>query len=91
MELTLSNSSVHSSIVQFSMGEYIVQAFNMTSPSFSATHVCNTEEEEEEMINMIAVGVATGLACLVGVILVAYIAGRIWKRKKQASSYEVLA
>ena len=91
MELTLSNSSVHSSIVQFSMGEYIVQAFNMTSPSFSATHVCNTEEEEEEMINMIAVGVASGLACLVGVVLVAYIAGRIWKRKKQASSYEVLA
>ncbi|KAI6659036.1 hypothetical protein LOD99_14712 [Oopsacas minuta] len=91
LELTLSNSTAHSSIVQFSMGEYILQAFNMTSPSFSATHVCNTEEEEEEVINMIAVGVATGLAVLVGVILVGYIAGRIWNRKKQASSYEVLA
>ena len=91
LEVTLSNASVHSSIVQFSMGEYILQGFNMTSPAFSATHVCNTEEEEEEVVNLIAVGVATGLAVLVGVILVAYIAGRIWKRKKQASSYEVLA
>ena len=91
LELTLSNASVHSSIVQFSMGEYILQGFNMTSSSFSATHVCNTEEEEEEVVNLIAVGVATGLAVLVGVILVVYIAGRIWKRKNQASSYEVLA